>query len=176
MHWITRPGWPGTLIALLAGAITPLALAPYDLWPLAILSIALFYLGLRDLTPRQATLRGWSYGFGLFAAGTSWVYVSIHDYGAASPPLAVFLTLLFVGGLGLLFALSAWVWTRWLRRVEAPLPTPSPSPHCGWRRKPSAAGFSPASPGCMPATASSTARWPAWPRWAACGCCRLPWR
>ena len=121
MHWITRPGWPGTLIALLAGAITPLALAPYDLWPLAILSIALFYLGLRDLTPRQATLRGWSYGFGLFAAGTSWVYVSIHDYGAASPPLAVFLTLLFVGGLGLLFALSAWVWARWLRRVEAPL-------------------------------------------------------
>ncbi|WP_167142615.1 apolipoprotein N-acyltransferase [Pseudomonas sp. OTU750018] len=121
MHWITRPGWPGNLIALLAGAITPLALAPYDLWPLAILSIALLYLGLRDLTPRQAVLRGWSYGFGLFAAGTSWVYVSIHDYGAASPPLAVFLTLLFVGGLGLLFALSAWVWTRWLRRVEAPL-------------------------------------------------------
>ncbi len=121
MHWITRPGWPGHLIALAAGAITPLALAPFDVWPLAIVSIALFYLGLRDLTSRQAALRGWSYGFGLFAAGTSWVYVSIHDYGAASPPLAVFLTLLFVGGLGLLFALSAWVWTRWLRRVEAPL-------------------------------------------------------
>ncbi|MBP8203150.1 MAG: apolipoprotein N-acyltransferase, partial [Pseudomonas sp.] len=120
MHWITRPGWPGNLTALFAGAITPLALAPYDVWPLAILSIALFYLGLRDLTPRQAALRGWSYGFGLFAAGTSWVYVSIHDYGAASPPLAVFLTLLFVGGLGLLFALSAWLWARWLRRVEAP--------------------------------------------------------
>jgi apolipoprotein N-acyltransferase len=121
MHWITRAGWPGNLIALLAGAITPLALAPYDLWPLALLSIALFYLGLRDLSPRQAALRGWCYGFGLFAAGTSWVYVSIHDYGAASPPLAAFLTLLFVAGLGLLFALCAWTWTRWLRRVEAPL-------------------------------------------------------
>ena len=121
MRWITQPGWPGHLIALAAGAITPLALAPFDLWPLALLSIALFYLGLRDLLPRQAAVRGWCYGFGLFLAGTSWVYVSIHDYGAASPPLAAFLTLLFVAGLGLLFALAAWLWARWLRRVEAPL-------------------------------------------------------
>ena len=79
MHWITRAGWPGNLIALAAGAITPLALAPFDIWPLALLSIALFYLGVRDLDPRQAAGRGWCYGFGLFAAGTSWVYVSIHD-------------------------------------------------------------------------------------------------
>ncbi|WPC04529.1 apolipoprotein N-acyltransferase [Pseudomonas benzenivorans] len=121
MHWITRPGWPGNLAALAAGALTPLALAPFDLWPLALLSIALLYLGLRDLTPRQAAGRGWCYGFGLFAAGTSWVYVSIHDYGAASPPLAAFLTLGFVAGLGLFFALAAWLWARWLRRVEAPL-------------------------------------------------------
>ncbi|HBX56617.1 apolipoprotein N-acyltransferase [Pseudomonas sp. UBA2684] len=121
MHWITRPGWPGNLLALAAGAVTTLALAPFDLWPLAILSIALFYLGLRDLSPHQAAGRGWSYGFGLFAAGTSWVYVSIHDYGAASPPLAAFLTLAFVAGLGLLFALAAWVWVRWIRRSEAPL-------------------------------------------------------
>ena len=121
MHWITRPGWPGNLIALAAGAITPLALAPFDLWPLALLSIALFYLGLRDLAPRQAAGRGWCYGFGLFAAGTSWIYVSIHDYGAASPPLAALLTLGFVAGLGLFFALAAWLWARWLRRSEAPL-------------------------------------------------------
>jgi apolipoprotein N-acyltransferase len=121
MHWITRAGWPGNLIALLAGAITSLALAPYELWPLALLSIGLLYLGLRELSPRQASLRGWAYGFGLFLAGTSWVYVSIHDYGAASPALAGFLTLLFVAGLGLLFALTGWVWARWLRQSEAPL-------------------------------------------------------
>lgn len=121
MHWITRPSWPSHLIALAAGTITPLALAPFDVWPLAVVSIALFYLGLRDLAPKHAALRGWCYGFGLFVAGTSWVYVSIHDYGAASPPLATILTLLFVAGLGLFFALSAWLWARWLRRVEAPL-------------------------------------------------------
>lgn len=121
MRWITRPGWPGNLLALAAGALTPLAQAPFDIWPLALLSIALFYLGLRELAPRAALWRGWCYGFGLFAAGTSWVYVSIHDYGAASVPLAALLTFGFVAGLGLLFALHGWLWSRWLRRNGAPL-------------------------------------------------------
>lgn len=119
MNRLFRPGWPGNLIALLAGALTTLALAPYDIWPLVLLSIALLYRGLRELTPRQAAWRGWWYGFGLFASGTSWVYVSIHDYGAASPPLAAFLTLGFVAGLGLFFALATWLWARWLRRDAA---------------------------------------------------------
>ncbi|WP_137820134.1 apolipoprotein N-acyltransferase [Pseudomonas sp. 2FG] len=121
MNWIVRPGWPGNLLATLAGALTTLALAPFDIWPLALLSIALFYLGLRDLGPRQALWRGWCYGFGLFVAGTSWIYVSIHDYGAASAPLAAFLTLLFCAGVALFFALPGWLWARWLRRNEAPL-------------------------------------------------------
>lgn len=120
MNRLFRPGWPGNLIALLAGALTTLALAPYGIWPLALLSIALLYSGLRDLTARQAAWRGWWYGFGLFASGTSWVYVSIHDYGAASPPLAAFLTLGFVAGLGLFFALTAWLWALFLRRDAAP--------------------------------------------------------
>ncbi|MCQ4346228.1 apolipoprotein N-acyltransferase [Pseudomonas stutzeri] len=124
MRWISRPGWPGHLLALAAGALTPLALAPFDLWPLALLSLALFYLGLRGLTPGAAAGRGWLYGFGAFAAGTSWVYVSIHDYGAAAPPLAGLLTLAFCAGLALFFALQAWAWAKWLRRERAPLADP----------------------------------------------------
>lgn len=121
MNWITRPGWPGNLLALAAGALTPLAFAPFDFWPLELLSLALFYLGLRDLAPKAAFWRGWCYGFGLFSAGTSWIYVSIHDYGAASVPLASFLTIGFSAGVALFFALSALVWARWLRRSEAAL-------------------------------------------------------
>ncbi|AYC34411.1 apolipoprotein N-acyltransferase [Pseudomonas cavernae] len=121
MRWITRPGWPGNLLALAAGALTPLTLAPFDLWPLALLSLALFYLGLRQLSPKQALWRGWCYGFGLFTAGTSWIYVSIHDYGAASAPLAAFLTIGFSAAVAFFFALPSWLWARWLRRNEAPL-------------------------------------------------------
>ncbi|MCU1722115.1 apolipoprotein N-acyltransferase [Pseudomonas sp. 5P_5.1_Bac1] len=121
MRWITRPGWPGNLLAVAAGALTPLALAPFDIWPLALLSLGLFYLGLRELSPRQALGRGWCYGFGLFAAGTWWIYVSIHTYGGASALLAGGLMLAFFASIAWFFALPAWLWARWLRRNEAPL-------------------------------------------------------
>ncbi len=62
MRWITRPGWPGNLLALAAGGLTTLALAPFDLWPLVLVAVAMFYLGLRELSPRQ-------YGFGLYRRG-----------------------------------------------------------------------------------------------------------
>lgn len=88
MQFITRAGWPGNLLALAAGALTPLTLAPFDYWPLSLLSLGLLYLSLRQLAPRAALLRGWCFGFGLFGAGTSWIYVSINVYGGAPPILA----------------------------------------------------------------------------------------
>ncbi|WP_109514667.1 apolipoprotein N-acyltransferase [Pseudomonas ovata] len=121
MRWITRPGWPGNLLAVAAGGLTTLALAPYDIWPLALLAAALFYLGLRDLSPRQALGRGWCYGFGLYGAGTSWIYVSINTYGGASALLAGLLMLAFIAAIAWFFALPAWAWARWLRRTPQPL-------------------------------------------------------
>ena len=121
MRWITPPGWPGNLLAVVAGALTTLALAPFDIWPLALVALALFYLGLRDLSPKQALGRGWCFGFGLFGAGTSWIYYSIHHFGGASVLLAGFLMLLFTAAIAWFFALPAWVWARWIRRNEAPL-------------------------------------------------------
>ena len=121
MRWITRPGWPGNLLAVVAGALTTFALAPFDIWPLALVALAMFYLGLRDLSPRQALGRGWCFGFGLFGAGTSWIYVSIHNFGGASVLLAGFLMLLFIACIAWFFALPAWLWARWIRRNEAPL-------------------------------------------------------
>lgn len=121
MRWIIRPGWLGNLAAFGAGALTTLSLAPFDYWIFALLSVGLFHTGLRSLTPKQAALRGWFYGFGLFGAGTSWIYISIHDFGAASPLLAGVLTLLFVAAMGLFLALPAWIWARWLRCSHRPL-------------------------------------------------------
>ncbi|WP_248769581.1 apolipoprotein N-acyltransferase [Pseudomonas sp. MWU12-2345] len=118
---LTRPGWPGNLLAVVAGALTTLALAPYDIWPLALLAVGVFYAGLRELSPRQALGRGWCFGFGLFGAGTSWIYVSIHTYGDASMLLAGFLMLAFTAAIAWFFALPAWLWARWIRRNEAPL-------------------------------------------------------
>lgn len=121
MRWITHPGWPGNLLALVAGALTTLALAPFDIWPLALVAQALFYLGLRQLAGKQAFIRGWCFGVGLYGAGINWIYISIHTYGEASVALAGLLMVLFVFAVALFLALPAWAWARWLRRPDAPL-------------------------------------------------------
>ncbi|NLD15017.1 MAG: apolipoprotein N-acyltransferase [Gammaproteobacteria bacterium] len=113
---ILHTRWLRCLLALGCGPLITLSLAPFNLWLLAPLACALLYWLLQqDSTPRQGLLTGWLFGFGLFASGTSWVYVSIHDYGSAPPVLAGLLTLLFVAGLALFQALHGWLWVRFLR-------------------------------------------------------------
>lgn len=174
MNWITRPGWPGNLLALAAGALTPLAMAPFDYWPLSLLSLALFYLGLRGLGPKAAFGRGWCYGFGLFIAGTSWIYVSIHDYGGASAPLAALLTGGFSAGVALFFAIPAALWARWFRRNEAPLADALAFAALWLAQEAFRGWFLTGFPGSTPATASWTTPWRAWPRSAGSGWCRSP--
>ncbi|QEY57972.1 apolipoprotein N-acyltransferase [Pseudomonas sp. C27(2019)] len=116
MHWLTRTGWIGNGIALIAGALITLTLAPFNIWPLALIACMTLYIGLSELSARHAAIRSWWFGLGLFASGTSWVYVSIHDYGAASAPLAFFLTVLFVAGLAFFLALFGWLWARFFRQ------------------------------------------------------------
>lgn len=98
------PGWRYPA-ALLAGAALPLAFAPFGCWPLAPLAAGALGWLLRDCAARGAAALAWWFGAGLYGLGASWIYVSIHVYGAASPPLAALLTGLFCAGMALLFAL-----------------------------------------------------------------------
>lgn len=100
------------LAALIAGGFTTLTASPFELWWLGPVAIGLLYIGLHTLSPAQAALKGWLYGVALFGSGTSWVYVSIHDYGYTGMPLAVFLTALFVAVLALFFAGTFWLYRR----------------------------------------------------------------
>ncbi|MYK27559.1 MAG: apolipoprotein N-acyltransferase, partial [Gammaproteobacteria bacterium] len=103
-----------TLLAALAcGALLPLTLAPFDWWPLGLVSIGGWFWLLNHSTAPAWAL-GFAYGLGKFGVGVSWVYVSIHTYGNASPPLATFLVLIFVAGLSL-FTLAHARLYAWLR-------------------------------------------------------------
>ncbi|RAR62071.1 apolipoprotein N-acyltransferase [Onishia taeanensis] len=102
----------GYLIALIAGGLTTLSAAPFALWWLAPVAIGLMYLGIHALSPGQAALKGWCYGLGLFGSGASWVYISIHDYGYTSMPVAAMLTTLFVTVLALFPAVTLWLYRR----------------------------------------------------------------
>jgi apolipoprotein N-acyltransferase len=116
-------GWPArlgpALLSVLAGGLITLSLAPYNVWPAAVLSLCLYLGLLRDCSPRGALWRGWLFGLGQFGTGCSWVYVSIHQYGGASLPLAVFLTALWCIGLALLQALFAYLYARLIRGLMA---------------------------------------------------------
>jgi apolipoprotein N-acyltransferase len=116
----TDNGLPPLLVLLLAptaGALVTLSLAPFKLWPLGILSCAIYAYLLCTCRPGQAFWRGWLYGLGLFGSGVSWVFVSIHVYGYASVPLAAGLTALFCMALALFHALFAWVYVVFIRRL-----------------------------------------------------------
>lgn len=93
------------LALFVSGALFPLSLAPFYLWPIAILSIAVLFRTLQNQTPRQALVKSLVFGFGMFFAGVSWVYVSIHEHGFIPAPLALIATTLFCLFIALLFAL-----------------------------------------------------------------------
>jgi len=94
-------GWRGDVLALVAGLLLPLAFAPFNLLPLAILSPAILFLLWLYAAPRLAFRRGFVYGLGMFGLGVSWVFVSMYDNGGVSLGLSLFLTSLFVAFLAL---------------------------------------------------------------------------
>ena len=102
------------LLALLAGAVLPSAYAPLNLWPLAILSPAVLMWLWQDASPREAARLGFWFSFATFAAGTYWLYISIHGFGGAPIWLALFLMLGLVGIMGLYQAALGYAAARWL--------------------------------------------------------------
>ncbi len=102
-------------MALLGGAILPLAFAPFDLAPLALLSLVLLFYSWQGAGPWKSFQRGYLFGLAQFGVGVSWVYISLHDYGGASPVAAVALTCALVAFLALYPALAGAVSARFFR-------------------------------------------------------------
>jgi apolipoprotein N-acyltransferase len=98
-------------LAVLLGALVPLSLAPFGYWPLGIVALGGWFVLLSG-AGRSAWRIGWLFGVGKYAVGASWVYVSIHVYGDAPPPLAAFLVAVFVAVLALFPLANAWLFGR----------------------------------------------------------------
>lgn len=107
-------GLRGHLLALGAGCLITLSLEPFNLWFFSFLAPLSLGLLLRQLSAKQAALRGWLFGLGVFGSGASWVFVSIHDHSATPTPVALLLTCAFIASLAVFFALHAWIWCRFL--------------------------------------------------------------
>ena len=102
-------------LAGLAGAALPLALAPFDLWPLSLISVAVLFRVLDDARGTRAAFLGWAFGVGKYGVGASWIYVSIHDYGPAPVWLAASMVAVFVFAMAWFPAAFTFAYVRWLR-------------------------------------------------------------
>lgn len=96
--------------AFAAGALAVTAFSPFDALPLALAALALLvHLWSTAATPREAAWTGWWFGAGLFGAGVSWVYVSLHQFGGMAAPVAAVATIGFCAFLALFPALAGWL-------------------------------------------------------------------
>ena len=98
------------LFSLVSGLIFSLGFAPFDYWPLSIISISFLIYLLKDLSYKETFLIGYIFGFGMWITGISWLYVSIHYHGNIGMIGSSLLILLFIAALsiysGILFLLN----------------------------------------------------------------------
>jgi apolipoprotein N-acyltransferase len=101
-------------VAAAAGALLACAFEPLGWWPLAVVCPAVLMGLWQDATPRQAALAGFAFSAGTFAAGTYWLYISIHIFGQAPIWLAVAIMAALVAIMGLYYASLGYAIARWL--------------------------------------------------------------
>jgi len=122
-------GWRRALIAFAAGAITTLALPPFDLWPVPLLTFpVLVWLidgsaaGRLQGVPAAAAV-GWWFGFGYFLAGLYWVghafLVDAKTFGWLLPFAVIALPAGLAAFTALGIVIARLLWGRGAMRVLA---------------------------------------------------------
>ena len=107
-------------VALLAGAASVFAFAPFELFPLAFASLAVLFALLRAAPGwRTGFGLGLAWGLGAFLVGVSWLYIALNRYGGVPMPVAALAITLFCAYLALFPALAAALFVR----LRAPRPS-----------------------------------------------------
>ena len=73
--------WPRAALCLLAGVLLVASFAPFEYYLLAFFCVAVLFYCCHDLSPKGSFLAGLAFGYGVYGAGVSWVYVSLSTYG-----------------------------------------------------------------------------------------------
>jgi apolipoprotein N-acyltransferase len=103
-------------IALLSGALITLSFAPFTIWPIALVSLVAFSLLLKEQSLKTILWRCFAFGVGFYGAGIHWIYVSIHNFGGASPLFAGFLVFIFACFMAVVFITPFYIFGRWFNR------------------------------------------------------------
>jgi apolipoprotein N-acyltransferase len=122
-------GWRRWLIAFAAGALSALAMAPFNAWPILFLTFpVLVWLIDGAAVGRQggimaAAITGWWFGFGYFVAGLYWIgYAFLVDaptFGWLLPFAVIGLPAVLAVYTAIGAALARMLWTRGATRILA---------------------------------------------------------
>lgn len=114
-------GWKRAMIALVAGALSALAMAPFNAWPILFLTIPVAVWLIDGAGAGRlggipaAALSGWWFGFGYFLAGLYWVGYAFLVDAETFAWLLPFAVMGLPAGLALFmafgFALARLIWT-----------------------------------------------------------------
>jgi apolipoprotein N-acyltransferase len=88
-------------LALFAGLSLTFAYAPFNLWPLVFIALALACYCTDVKSTKQVAIYAFIFSFGWFAAGISWVHVSIAQFGGLPLPISILLMAFLCGYLAL---------------------------------------------------------------------------
>ncbi len=98
------------IIVFFLGIFTVLGFAPFYLFPLPVVTLALlFYFWRKSETPLRAGLLGFFFGMGMFSAGVTWLYVSLHDFGEMPASIAALVLFFLCAYLSLFASLTGWI-------------------------------------------------------------------
>ena len=129
-HWIVLSwGWRRALVAFTAGAVSVLALPPFDAWPVLFFTFPILVwlvdgaAGGRLGGLPSAAIAGWWFGFGYVLAGLYWVgyafLVDAKTFGWLLPFAVIALPAAMACYTGLGLALARMLWTRGPTRLIA---------------------------------------------------------
>lgn len=91
-----RNGWRWQLLALIAGALLPLAFAPIDFWPASLLCVGVLAAIIDGRDKLQAATCGFLFALGMFASGVHWIFVPIDEFSEIPTFIALSMVFLFV--------------------------------------------------------------------------------
>lgn len=110
--------FPRGLLCLIIGALMPLAYAPFSLFFIAIICLAIILLIWIDSSPGDALRYGYLFGLGMFGVGVYWLHISINMFGGVNFVGSILITTLLVSYLSLYPALVGYIGRRWFSQND----------------------------------------------------------
>ncbi len=111
--WIWSSNRGRLILALGAGLVFPLAFAPYELWPLALLALLVLHQTIHRATSKwHIVALCFIFALGKFGAGAYWVFVSLYSYAEVHVLVAIGFFVAFLLATGALFSVLALFTTK----------------------------------------------------------------